>query len=111
MLSPVACHARHAGRIPFKSEEADMSDLWLGNLCNGLSALQGGPVFNLHELTEADMAAPGRHDDDGQSGDEPQPDIKPPLPNEVPAPQPSQPDVEPYQTPPPADPGLPQPTA
>lgn len=88
-----------------------MSDLWLGNLCNGLGALQGGPVFLMHELTDADLDQPGRHDDDGQNGDEPQPDIKPPLPNEVPAPQPSSPEVEPYQAPPPADPSTPQPTA
>ena len=79
-----------------------MSDLWLENLCNGLSALQGGPVFNLHAMMES---APGREDG------EPEPDIKPPLPNEVPAPQPSQPDVEPYEPPPPADPGLPAPEA
>jgi hypothetical protein len=93
-----------------------MSDLWLGNLCNGLSALQGGPVFLLHELTDADLSAPagtsgGDDDDNGKNDDEPQPDIKPPLPDEVPAPQPSSPEVEPYQTPPPADPQMPQPKA
>lgn len=92
-----------------------MSDPWLGNLCNGLSARQGGPILLSHELTDTDLEAPldapGRHDDDGNSGDEPQPDIKPPLPNEVPAPQPSSPDVEPYQAPPPADPATPQPQA
>jgi hypothetical protein len=85
-----------------------MSDLWLENMCNGLSALQGGPAFNLHAMME------GRTDyGDGREdgGDEPGPDIKPPLPNEVPAPQPSQPDVEPYEAPPPADPGLPAPEA
>jgi len=92
-----------------------MSDLMRGNLCNGLSALQDWSILLSHELTDADLDAPldapGRHYDDGNSGDEPQPDIKPPLPNEVPAPQPSSPEVEPYQAPPPADPATPQPQA
>ncbi len=81
-----------------------MSNLWLENLCNGLSALQGGPVFDMHELAAAEFNG-------GGDDDEPGPDIKPPLPNEVPAPQPSQPDVQPYDPPPPADPGLPAPEA
>jgi hypothetical protein len=87
--------------ILFSGEEAKMSDLWLENLCNGLSALQGGPIFNLHAMM------------DGREGEEdaPNPEIKPPLPNEVPAPQPSQPEVEPHEAPPPADPGLPAPEA
>jgi hypothetical protein len=80
-----------------------MSDQWLENLCNGLSALQAGPVYNLHGIME--------DGGDGGDHDTPQPDIKPPLPNEIPAPQPSQPDVVPYRAPPPADPGLPAPEA
>jgi hypothetical protein len=81
-----------------------ISDQWLENLCNGLSALQGGPVVNLHAVMEEGGGT-------GSEPDAPEPDIKPPLPNEIPAPQPTQPEVEPYQAPPPADPGLPAPEA
>jgi len=54
--------------------------------------------------------------DDGKDGDEDKtnpnpPEIRPPLPNEVPGPQPSGPDITPFQAPPPADPGFPQPEA
>ena len=46
-----------------------------------------------------------------RDGDEPAPEIKPPLPNEVPAPQTPGPDIAPYQPPPAVEPGMPQPEA
>jgi hypothetical protein len=48
---------------------------------------------------------------DNGRDDEPSPEIKPPVPNEIPSPQATQPEIEPYQAPPPADPGMPQPEA
>ena len=47
-------------------------------------------------------------DDSPHEGDNP-PEIKPPLPQEVPAPRPSQPEIVPVEAPPPMDPGLPSP--
>ncbi len=66
-------------------------------------------------LQGAQTASQGR-DDYGKDGDDSPhegnpPEIKPPLPNEVPAPQPSQPEIVPVEAPPPMDPGLPSPVA
>jgi len=71
-----------------------MSELWFENLCSGI-LLAGG------EGGEAGRDDEGEHDNP--------PEIKPPLPNEVPAPQPSEPEIAPFQPDPPADPGMPQP--
>jgi hypothetical protein len=82
-------------------KERDMRDVWMkgelggtGKRCGQRSAAN----------TDADTGAEEKDNPDP-------PEIKPPLPNEVPAPQPSIPDIAPFQTPPPADPGLPQPQA
>lgn len=47
----------------------------------------------------------------GKDNDRDRTDIPPPLPQEVPAPQPSEPDITPYDPPPAVDPGLPAPEA
>ena len=84
---------------------------WLEGLCNGLSAMQGGTSLHMH-----DLSAGGEIGGTGQAGggdkDSPdEADIPPPLPQEVPAPQPSGPDIVPYESPPAVEPGLPAPEA
>jgi len=94
-----------------------VNSLWIENVCNGLSALQGfGAVMHMHELNDADLEAgeqSGKEDDPHKHNDTPpSPEVEPspPMP-EVPSPQPTGPDIAPFQTPPPADPGMPQPEA
>ncbi len=76
--------------------------------------------MNISDVYEADLVAgkdPGGPNLGGtgkggdNAGDEPTPEIKPPLPQEIPAPQTPQLEIAPFQAPPPADPGLPAPEA
>ncbi len=65
-------------------------------------------------LQDAESTGQGREDYGKDGNDAPAdnpPEIKPPLPEEVPAPRPSQPEIAPVEAPPPMDPGLPAPQA
>ena len=89
-----------------------MNSIWNEETFNAGNILMGCPILS-HELAGGELGGTGYQDSeiqDSQEG-ESEPDIKPPLPQEVPAPQSPQPDIAPYQAPPAVTPDMPQPEA
>jgi hypothetical protein len=82
-----------------------MSEIWRENACNEVNIIMRCSMLFPYESCAEGSRADGGDDDDAG------PDIKPPLPQEIPAPQAPQPEIAPYQPPQPVDPGLPQPEA
>ncbi len=98
--------------IPPVGEEVGVNSIWTEEAFNTVNILMGCPVLS-PELAGGELSGTGHQDSealDPQEG-ESEPDIKPPLPQEVPAPQSPQPDIAPYQAPPAVTPNLPQPEA
>jgi len=78
---------------------------WIEDVCNGISLMEGVPMH----LEAGQEEEPGKKEAPNRPS---QPDIRPPQPGEIPAPQAPQPEIEPYQPMPAADPVSPsQPTA
>ena len=88
-----------------------MSDVCRENACNEVNIIMRCSMLFPHDIIFGDSSAAEADAGNPREDDEPEPDIKPPLPQEIPAPQAPQPEISPYQPPQPADPGTPQPEA
>lgn len=92
-------------------EQRDPDEIWVEDVVNAVSMLQGGSLM----FADDDDSDPGQMGDSEPDSDPSQPhgpDMNPPHPQEMPAPQSPQPEIEPYEPSPVADPMSPSaPTA
>jgi hypothetical protein len=90
-----------------------MGVIWRENAYDEVNVIARSSMLFSQGLQSQDENMAGREDGSGTGdpNDEPEPEIKPPLPEEIPAPQAPQPEIAPYQPPQPVDPGFPQPEA
>ena len=88
-----------------------MSDLWRENACDEVNMIMRCSMLFPHEVYSENLSAAQNGGGNSGDDDQPGPDINPPAPQEIPAPQAPQPEIAPYQPPQPVDPGMPQPEA